>query len=103
MVQYVPRITVPELTNSITQVISVYKHADLNPTMALMDGEFKKLKKKLDGKIELNTMAKNKHVAKIERKSRHTKERCRSIKADMPYQVLPNPVIKVLVIHVYCG
>ena len=45
----------------------MYKRAGFNPMLALVDGEFEKLKKKLDGKIELNTTAKNKHVAKVER------------------------------------
>ena len=64
-----------------------------------MDGEFEKLKKKLSDKIETNMTAKNKYVAKTKRKIRHTKERCRAIKADMPYEIIPNAVIKVLVIH----
>ena len=58
-VQYVPRRTAPEPENAITQVIYVYKRAGFNPRLALMDGEFDKLKKKLGDKIELNTTAKN--------------------------------------------
>ena len=65
----------------------------------MMDGEFEKLKNKVNGKIELNTTAKKEHVAEIERKMRHTKESCRAIKVDMPYEIFPNPVIKALVIH----
>ena len=38
-------------------------------------------------------------MAEIERKIRHAKERCQSIKADISYQILRNPVIKALVIH----
>ena len=98
-VQYVLRRTAPELANAITQVVSVYKRAGFNPRLASMDVDFEKLKKKLVEKIQLNTAAKNKHVAEIERKTRHTKERYRMIKADMPYEILPNPVIKALVIH----
>ena len=64
-----------------------------------MDREFEKLKKKIDGKIELNTMANNEHVDEIERQIRHTKERGRSIKVDTPYQIPPSPAIKALVIH----
>ena len=51
-VQYVPRRTAPELVNTITQVIYIYKRADFNPRLALMDGEFEKLKKKPGGKID---------------------------------------------------
>ena len=68
-VQYMPRRTAPELANTITQVIYVYKRAGFNPRLALMDGEFEKLKKNLDGKIGLNTTAKNEHVDQIDKKN----------------------------------
>ena len=98
-VQYVPRRTAPELSNAIKQVITVYKRASFNPRLALMDGEFEKVKTKLAGLIEMNTTAKNDHVAEVERKIRHVKERCRSTKVDIPYRNLPNSVIKAMVIH----
>ena len=43
--------------------------------------------------------AKCEHVAEIERKIWHTKERYRSIKLDIPYEIIPNTVIKSLVVH----
>ena len=64
-----------------------------------MDGEFEKLAPMLSDIIEVNTTGKNEHVGEIERKIRHVKERCRCLKADMPFTVLPNAVIKALVIH----
>ena len=63
-----------------------------------MGGEFEKFKMKLAGLIEMNTTTKNEHVAETERKIRNVKERCRSTKADMPYRILPNPIIKAMVI-----
>ena len=68
-VQYVPRRTALELANTITQVIYVYKRAGFNPRLALMDGEFGKLKNNIDWKIELNTTAKNEHVDQIDKKN----------------------------------
>ena len=64
-----------------------------------MDGEFEKLKDQLSDQLEINTTAKNEHVCEIERKIKHVKERCRSIKADMPFKILLNAVVKALVIH----
>jgi len=64
-----------------------------------MDGEFEKVKEQLSDVLEINTTTKNEHVYEIERKIRHTKERCRSNKADMPFSILPNAIIKALVIH----
>ena len=49
--------------------------------------------------IVINTTAKNEHVGEIERKIRHAKDTCRCITADVPYAVLPNRMIKALVIH----
>ena len=64
-----------------------------------MDGEFEKLKDKLVDQIEVNTTAKNEHVGEIERKIRHIKDRCRSMEAAMPFDVLPNIMIKAMVIN----
>ena len=67
--------------------------------MALMDGEFEKVKQKLINIIEVNITAKNEHVPEIERKIRHIKERTRCIKADLPYQIMPSVMIKRMVLH----
>ena len=64
-----------------------------------MDGEFEKIKEKMMEWIVINTTAKNEHVGEIERKIRHVKERCRCTTADLPYIVLPNRMIKRLVIN----
>lgn len=64
-----------------------------------MDGEFEKVKQKLTHIIEVNMTAKNEHVPEIERKIRCIKERTRSIKADLPYQILPSMIIKRMVLH----
>ena len=64
-----------------------------------MDGEFEKVKDKVLDQIVINTNVKNEHVAEIERKIRHVKERCRCTTADMRFSSLPNSVIKALVIH----
>ena len=64
-----------------------------------MDGEFDKLIPKLADIIEINTTAKNEHVPEFERKICHIKDRSRAIKATLPYKVLPNAIIKALVIH----
>ena len=98
-VQYVPRRTAPELCNALKQTLNVYKRAGFVCQLGLMDGEFKKIKSKMSDVLEINTTAKNEHVCEIERKIRHTKDRCRSSKAAMPFSILPNSVIKALVIN----
>jgi hypothetical protein len=97
-VQYVPHRTAGELANVIKQVLKLYHRAGFTPVAALMDGEFDKVKDKLVGDIEVNTTSANEHVGEIERKIKHVKERCRCTTADLPYEVLPNKMIKALVI-----
>jgi hypothetical protein len=64
-----------------------------------MDGEFEKVRDELLDKITVNICSKNEHVPEIERKIRHIKERCRCIKADQPVTLLPNVMVKHLVLH----
>ena len=98
-VQYVPRRTAGELANALKTTLKLYHRAGFRPSTALMDGEFDKIKEKVMDWIVINTTAKNEHVGEIERKIRHVKERCRCTTADLPYIVLPNKVIKALVIN----
>ena len=57
--------------------------------MALMDGEFEKVKTKLINLIKVNITSINEHIPEIERKTRHVKERTRCIKAELPYAIMP--------------
>ncbi len=59
-----------------------------------MDGEFEAVKRRLADRIEINTTAANEHVPEIERKIRHMKERCRALKALLPYDVLRNLIAR---------
>eukprot|EP00804_Cyclotella_cryptica_P024363 CCRYP_015327-RA/>CCRYP_015327-RA protein AED:0.56 eAED:0.44 QI:0/0/0/0.5/0/0/2/0/103 len=97
--QFVPRRTAGELANAMKMVVGLYRRAGIICQTALMDGEFEKIKQKLINIIEINITAKNEHVPEIERKIRHIKERVRCIKADLPYTVLPNVMIKRMVLH----
>ena len=99
-VQYVPCRTAPELANAVKNVLKVYHRSGFKPRLALMDGEFDKLRDRLADSIEINVAGMNEHVAEIERMIRQVKERCRCVNADIPFNVLPNAVIKALVIHV---
>ena len=45
-----------------------------------MDGKFEKVKDKVLDQIVINTTAKNEHVAEIERKIQHVKERCSALR-----------------------
>ena len=98
-VQYVSHRTAKELAEVIKNVIKLYSRAGFICQTALMDGEFEKVKDKLLDKIVVNICLKNEHVPKIKRKIRHNKECCRCIMADMPVKVLPNVIIKHLVLH----
>ncbi|KAL7531143.1 hypothetical protein ACHAXR_008885 [Thalassiosira sp. AJA248-18] len=98
-VQFVPRRTTSELANALKQTINLYSRAGFTCQTGLMDGEFEKIKEKLLNLIVINTTSKNEHVGEIERKIRHAKNQCRSITADMEFSILPNSIIKALVIH----
>jgi hypothetical protein len=65
-----------------------------------MDNEFEPLKKKLLGKMVVNTTAADEHVGEIERKIQHVKTRSRSLKASLPYKKVPNAVIKAMIYNV---
>jgi hypothetical protein len=95
----VPKRTAGELANAIKMVVGLYRRAGIICQTALMDGEFEKIKQKLINIIEVNITVKNEHVPEIERKIRHIKERVRSMKADLQYEVLPNIMIKQMVLH----
>ena len=64
-----------------------------------MDGEFEKVKTKLLNVIKVNITSKSEHVPEIEQKTRHIKERNRSLKAELPYSMMPGQMIKRLVLH----
>jgi len=96
-VQYVPRRTAPELANAFKNILALYSRAGFVCQTGLMDGEFEAVKQRLAGLIEINTTAANEHVPEIERKIRHMKERCRATKASLPYDVLPNLIVRNLV------
>ena len=53
-----------------------------------MDGEFEKVKDKLN-LVAVNICSKNEHEPKIELKIRHAKKQCHCIKADMHIPILP--------------
>ena len=46
------------LSNAKTQVLNVYVCCGVNPQLALMKGEFEKLKAKLEDKVKINTTGK---------------------------------------------
>ena len=98
-IQYVPRRTAGELANALKTVIKLYRRAGFRPSTALMDGEFEKIRERVIDYVLVNTTAKNEHVGEIERKISHVKDTCRCITADVPYVVLPNRMIKRLVIN----
>jgi hypothetical protein len=98
-VQFVPRRTAGKLSNGIKNVLNLYNRAGFRIQTCLMDGKFEKVRDKLSGIVDVNTCSKNEHVPEIERKIRHTKERCRCSKSDMKPKVLPLIVIKHLVIN----
>jgi septum formation topological specificity factor MinE len=64
-----------------------------------MDREFEKVKDELLDVITTYICSKNEHNPEIEWKIRHTKERCKCIKADIPVKVLPSVVVKHMVIN----
>jgi len=98
-VQLVPRQTVVELASSLKLVIALYRRAGFICQMALVDGEFKNVKEKLVNIIEVNFIARNKHVLEIKRKIRQVREQTQFIKVDLLYRLMPAVMIKKMVLH----
>ena len=86
--QFVPRRTAAELSNVVKETINLYRRAGFVWQTALVDGEFDKLVSKLSDQIVVNVCSKNEHVGEIEAKIKDIKNRCRSITASLPYNVL---------------
>lgn len=68
--------------------------------IAIMYSEFNKVKDKLLDKMNVNNCSKHEHVHDIERKICHVTKRCCCLKANLGMHVLPNVIIKHLVINV---
>jgi hypothetical protein len=98
-VQSVPCRTASELANGIRNVMNLYCRAGFVCQTAFIDGEFEKVKDKLLSDITVNIRSKNEHVPDIEQKIQHIKECCHYSKSDIPAAVLPNVIIKQLVLH----
>lgn len=97
--QFISRRTASELANGIKNVMNLYGRACFICQTALMDDKFEKVQDKLLHDITVNICSKNEHVHKIGRKICHIKERCHCSKLEIPVKMLPNLVIKHLVLH----
>lgn len=98
--EFMPRRTAGELCNGLKNILKFYKRAGFVVQTCIMDNEFEPLKKKLLGKVVINTTALGEHVGKIEQKIRHVKNRARCLKSTLPYKLLPNNIIKALLYQV---
>jgi hypothetical protein len=99
-VEFIPKRTAGELSNGLKNILKLYNRAGFIIQCACMDNEFEPLKKKLLGKLVVNTTAADEHVGEIERKIQHVKTRARSLKASLPFKKLPNAVIKAMIYNV---
>ncbi|KAL7503940.1 hypothetical protein ACHAXN_001664 [Cyclotella atomus] len=98
--EFMPRRTAGEFCNGLKNILKFYNRAGFVIQTAIMDNEFKPLKKKLLGELVMNTTAMGEHVGEIERKIRHVKNCSRSTKSTLPYKKLPNAIIKALLYQV---
>jgi hypothetical protein len=89
-----------ELSSGLKNILKLYNQAGFIIQCACMDNEFEPLKKKLLGKLVVNTTKADEHVGEIERKIQHVKTRTRSLKASLPFKKLPNAMIKALIYNV---
>ncbi|KAL7480351.1 hypothetical protein ACHAW6_006042, partial [Cyclotella cf. meneghiniana] len=78
-VEFIPNRTAGELCNALKNILKLYNRAGFIIQCACMDNEFEPLRKKLLGKLVLNTTAADEHVGEIERKIQHVKTRTRSV------------------------
>ena len=83
-VEFIPKRTAGELCSGLRNVLKVYNRAGFIIQCACMDNEFEPLKKKLLGKLVVNTTAADEHVGEIEQKIQHVKTCARSLKASLP-------------------
>ena len=82
--EYLPLRTAVQLANSLKKVFYLYARGGFLVRHALMDREFEKVRD-LVPLVEVNTTAAREHVAVIERKIRHVKERVRSTTSEYPF------------------
>ena len=79
-----------QLSKSIKNVIAIYTQRGFKVEHALFDGEFVPLRTELlNMGIHANFATRNKHVPEIERQHRVIKERARTCRSTLPFEVLP--------------
>ena len=90
----------PHLLAAIKSVTQVYWRAGFKVTMALVDGEFKTLRRDLaDINVTLNTTARDEHMGDVERYIRTVKERMRAVCNTLPYRHMPPRLIIEMAKH----
>ena len=78
------------LAAAIKSVIRVYRQGGFKVSVALMDGEFERIREPLaDAGIQLNTTSRDEHVGEIERYICVVKERVRAIYNILPFTHMP--------------
>ena len=78
------------LAAAIKSVIRVYRQGGFKVSVALMDGEFERIREPLaDAGIQLNTTSRDEHVGEIEHYIRVVKERVRAIYNTLPFTHMP--------------
>jgi hypothetical protein len=89
-VEAIPNRSSANLLKGIESVISIYRRAGFRVTMAMMGGEFQKLRGDLaDMEVKLNGTARDEHVGEIERYIRTLKERMHAIYNTLPFTNVP--------------
>jgi hypothetical protein len=89
-IEALPNRTGANLVKAIKSIVQIYRQAGFKVTMALMDGEFDKIRGDLaDMGIVLNETARDEHVGDIERFIRTLKERIRAIYNTLPFKSVP--------------
>ena len=87
---------------AFSDAFTFYGQRGFHITLVHGDSEFESLRSQIEalpGKPRLNVAAPGEHVPEIERRIRVIKERCRAIRASLPFEQLPTIMVIQMVLH----
>ena len=97
---YCKNRTKKQLVSAMGTVVKIYSARGFNVRTAKMDNEFSHMEEDFkDLGLQLQTVAADAHVPKIERQIRVIKERVRATRHTLPFKVLPLLMLVELVYH----
>ena len=74
--EQIPSQTAKQLAKSLTKIVKLYLNGGFVVHTVIMDGEFEKIKSKVNVTVDINISAAREHVDEVEQYHKTLKERC---------------------------